>query len=87
MGFPGAEALFSAVGIGVRSRVEQQFGRYLPDIEVFQVLERVAPLLRKARLCIGPGDSHGCNLRPVEHPELDGREVGVHGPRFNGVYL
>ena len=63
---------------GVCVQVEQQFRRgVLPDVEVPGVFERAAPLLRKAcfvALC--PGTPHRGALRPVEHPELDGRTVG-----------
>ena len=70
----GPYALYAGFGPG---GVEEKLRRrILPDVEVYGVFERVPPLGREARfVALGARTPHGGALRPVEHPELDGREV------------
>lgn len=70
----GFYALYAGFG---RGGVEEKLRRrILPDVEVHGVFERVPPLGREARfVALGARTPHGGALRPVEHPELDGREV------------
>lgn len=71
-----SEFLRLLCGFGCRG-VEEEFRcRILPDMEVHGVLS--VPLLgREARfVALGAWTPHGGAFRTVEHPELDGREVG-----------
>ena len=65
-------------GIRAQGVVEQQFGRrILPDIEVSGIFQRMPPLLREAGfVALRPGTPHRGAFRTIEHPELDGRQVG-----------